>query len=77
MDADDNGMVAVEAAIDGVKDNGKTYAAGQEFHMHKDLVPGHVAAGQVRVAGTGSPEPGARKQARAPRDKQATGAADK
>ena len=63
MSEDDNGMVEVEAAVDGVKDNGHTYAAGDRFHMHRDLVAAHVAAGQVRVA----------KQGASPRDKQQRG----
>jgi len=69
--ADQNGMVAVEAAIDGVMDNGKRYAAGTAFHMHKDLVPGHVAAGQVRLVADG------KKQQSPASDKQVTGSANK
>ena len=48
--ADEQGMVDVVAAINGVKDNGKTYTAGQTFRMHRDLVPAHIAAGQIRLA---------------------------
>jgi len=70
MSEDDNGMVEVEAAVDGVKDNGHTYAAGDRFHMHRDLVAAHVAAGQVRAAGEA-------KQAAAPRDKQQVGGGTK
>ena len=48
--ADEQGMVDVVAAINGVKDNGKTYTAGQAFRMHRDLVPAHIAAGQIQLA---------------------------
>ena len=77
--ADKNGMCTVEAMIDGVTDNGHRYPAGKVFHMHKDLVPSHVAAGQVRLAEGGKkqqPEP-ATKQQPTLSDKQAVPAADK
>ena len=72
--ADANGMCVVTALIDGVKDNGNTYDAGEELHMHKHLVPVHVAAGQVELQGTRDQGPGTRdgeKQQGTPRDKQA------
>jgi len=62
----DDGTMDVIAAIDGVIDNGVTHAAGERFTMDAALVPSHVAAGQVRVAGEA-------KQAAAPRDKQQLG----
>ncbi|HUX00237.1 MAG TPA: hypothetical protein VMY35_04590 [Phycisphaerae bacterium] len=57
--ANDQGMVDVVAAIKGVKDNGHTYAKGQPFHMHVDLVGAHIAAGQIRL----QQAPGTRQQA--------------
>ncbi len=63
--ADPAGMCNVRAAMDGVRDNGKTYAAGQTFHMHKDLVPGHVDAGQVDLLPRGHDS----KQQTSPADK--------
>lgn len=53
--ADENGMVAVEAIIDGVRDNGHKYRAGDTLHMHRDLVGPHAAAGQVKIV-AGSPD---------------------
>ena len=46
------GMVTVTAAIDGLKDNGKAYSAGDTLHMHKHLVPVHVERGMVRMQDT-------------------------
>jgi len=71
--ADDNGMVECVAAIDGVRDNGHRYAKGDTLHMHRDLVPGHVMAGQVKIRGG---EPAVRQAAPAT-NRQQTGAADK
>jgi hypothetical protein len=51
IQADANGMVTVTAAIDGFRDNGKHYRAGDTLHMHKDLVPGALAAKQISLAG--------------------------
>ena len=80
--ADPNGMCEVRAMIDGVRDNGKTYRAGQTFHVHKDLVPAHVIVDrrtgsrtqQVELVNrqpvTGNPEDGAKAQG-TPADKQA------
>jgi len=48
--ADGNGMVTVIAQFNGVTDNGHTYAQGQSFHMHKDLVPVHMQHGQVLIS---------------------------
>ncbi len=69
--ADENGMCTVVATIDGVTDNGHTYAEGQEFHMHKDLVPPHAQAGQVKLAKASG------KGQTTPKDKQMTGSKDK
>ena len=44
--ADEKGMVAVRALIDGVTDNGHRYAKGDLFHMHKGLVAAHVLHGR-------------------------------
>ena len=41
--------VTVRALINGVRDNGRTYAAGETFEMEISLVPAHVAAGQVEL----------------------------
>ena len=71
--ADPAGMCNVRATMDGVRDNGKTYAAGQAFHMHKDLVGGHVDAGQVELLPKGHDS----KAQATPADKQVTGSADK
>ena len=80
--ADENGMVEVEAIMEGVKDNGKWFAAGDKFHMHKDLVPAHVQTGQVKIDGdvalAGASDGRDRKkqqkkkQQTPPRDKQIT-----
>lgn len=48
--ADDDGKIEVVAAIKGVFDNGVKYDKGQRFRMLAELVPGHVAAGQVALA---------------------------
>ena len=54
--ADAEGMVTVKAIGTlrrgrrlPVSDNGHRYEAGQIFHMHEDLVPAHVRAGQVEI----------------------------
>lgn len=39
----------VKALINGVRDNGKKYAKGDEFDMEISLVKPHVKAGQVEV----------------------------
>jgi hypothetical protein len=62
--ANEKGMCTVRAAKDGVTDNGHTYKAGQSFHMHKDLIPAHLAAGQI------APDAGEAKAAETPADKQ-------
>ena len=58
---DANGMLTVRALVGertaggrvrhGVSDNGHRYAAGEEFHMHVDLIAAHVEAGLIEVAG--------------------------
>lgn len=40
----------VRALINGVRDNGKKYAKGDEFDMEISLVDPHVKAGQVEIA---------------------------
>ena len=78
--ADKNGMCEVVALIDGVVDNGHRYNAGDEFHMHKDLIASHRATGQVKLAvkgGAKASAKNAKKQTRAPRDKQQLGGKDK
>ena len=75
--ADENGMCEVAALIDNVVDNGHRYNAGDRFHMHKDLIPSHVATGQVKLAAKRAAKGPAKKQTRAPRDKQQLGANDK
>jgi len=74
-EADADGMVKVVAVLDGVKDNGKTYAKLARFRMHRDLVPAHVMAGQVGIDGDAA-LPKAKQQP-TPRDKQQRGGADK
>ena len=46
----------VKALIDGVRNDGKKYAAGDEFDMEISLVEPHVKAGQVKVV-SDSPKP--------------------
>ena len=81
-------MCTVRARIDNVRDNGKTYNAGEVFHMHQDLVPIHVKTGQAGIVETeertgkeertrkGEPEEG-EKQLRTPKDKQQRPVRDK
>ena len=75
--ADANGMVeVVSLAPKGpVFDNGKHYAKGVHFHMHKDLVPAHVQAGQVSLSKEAKKPKG--KQHGTPADKQVTGSPNK
>lgn len=63
--ADAHGMVEVVAAK-SVRDNGRYYRPGDRLHMHQDLLPSHVATGQVKL-----PDDGGAKQQPTPRDKQA------
>lgn len=49
---DANGMVEVTVLVNGYKDNGRVYMAGQTAHVHRDLIPSATAAGQVRAAST-------------------------
>ncbi len=72
--ADKAGMCTVAATIDGVRDNGKTYAKGDEFRMHKNLVPVHVAHGQVVEIAEVVP---AKKQSTTRKNKQVTGGSNK
>ena len=70
--ADVNGMCTVRALHDNVMDNGHRYKAGQEFHMHKDLIESHAAAGQVELV-DGSDRGvhgGGEKAQQTPKDKQ-------
>lgn len=41
----------VRALIDGVRNDGKKYAKGDEFPMEISLVAPHVEAGQVELVG--------------------------
>ena len=74
--ADENGMCTVRALKlenGRVRDNGKYYDTGQVFHMHRDLVPVHMQAGQVELVDAAP----AGKQATAPADKQVSGSPNK
>ncbi len=75
--ADEKGMCTVIATIDGVRDNGQTHAKGDEFHMHQNIVPVHVAHGQVELAEAEPAKKPAKKQSTTPRDKQVTGRPNK
>ena len=64
-----DGQVKVVAKLNGIKDNGHEYKAGQVFRMHPDLVGPAISAGQVSVAS---------QQAQGtPNDRQATGGVTK
>ncbi len=66
--ADDKGMCLVVATHGKVRDNGHTYGRGDEFHMHRDLVPAHMQTEQVTLSG---------KPAVTPANKQQTSGANK
>ena len=67
--------IDVVARIDGIKDDGHTYAAGEVFQMEASLVGPHEAAGLVERR---SPAPAeAAKQQATPANKQVTGSKDK
>ncbi len=70
--ADRDGNCQVVAKIDGVTNNGKTYAKGDQFAMAHHIVPVHQQAGQVELV-----DQTQSKQATTPRDKQVTGGANK
>lgn len=67
--ADQHGMCSVRALRNNVRDNRRLYRAGEDLHMHKDLVPLHVMAGQVELHAAKPPKES--KEQTAPADKQA------
>ena len=70
--ADANGMCRVRA-LTKVQDNGNRYAAGDELHMHRDLLPAHLETGQVELIGKNS----GKKSKKTPANKQHTGGSNK
>ncbi len=44
-------MVTVRSRLDGFKDNGKTYRAGDQLHMEISVAAAAIGAGQVELVG--------------------------